>query len=77
MWDEENQLESVVTFTYRSFDKDGNQTAEVERSLYNEEAENLSRLLETFNYFLLGMTFTYVDAVAAFDRDGEEVSSSR
>lgn len=76
MWDDNNDIESSVTFTYRNYDSDGNQTGFIERTLYNNEAECLHDILETFQYFLLGMTFTYVDHVAAFSKDGEELSTT-
>lgn len=76
MWDEDKDIESVVTFSYCTYDSDGNQTANIERSLYNHEAESLNDVLQAFYYFLIGMTFTYVDGVAAYDKAKNDVASS-
>jgi hypothetical protein len=71
MLDEE--LKNSVTFTYRSYDSNGNLDAYVERSIHGENAESLATVLDTFRYFLHGMTFTYVENVAALDDNGEDI----
>ena len=73
MWDDKQQ--NSITFTYRSYDDEGNQTAYVERALHGEDGEYLPNLLREFLYFLHGMTFTYIEEVVAHSDNAEHSSS--
>ncbi len=75
MWSEK-EPRVQVTFSYRTFDDDGNQTAYIERNMHDDKAECLTDLLREFHYFLLAMTYTYVDGVTAYDQHGEDVATS-
>jgi len=72
MWDEE--IKNKITFTYRSYDKNGDQTAFIERSLNGDETDYLPNILLAFQYFLHGLTFTYVDEVVACSGGNEHSS---
>lgn len=74
MWTDDTP-NTTVTFTYKQTDDNGNTTSYVERSLHNENAEGLAKILEEFTYFLHGMTYSYVESVIAQTTNGNEISS--
>lgn len=76
MFTEKTPITERVTFLYERFDEDGNQVVQLERTAINGDAEYLPVLLDEFTFFLKGMTFDYVSAVATLDSDGEITHSS-
>lgn len=74
MWTD-NTPKTSITFTYKTIDENGNTTTYIERSLYDDNAEGLCKILEEFTYFLNGLTYTYVDSVVAQTTGGNEISS--
>jgi hypothetical protein len=67
---------SYVEFRYVSRNERGEEDAKIIRKLHGEDCEYLPKLLEAFHYFLMGMTFTYVDGVVAVNQKGDDCASS-
>lgn len=74
MYDE--KLKNHVRFDFVSYDDDGDITSSVTRTLYGDDCEYLTKLLQEFTYFLQGMTYSYVAGVAALNADGSIGHSS-
>jgi len=76
MWDDEDYNHKPrVTFIFEDFDDEGNPTSRIERRLIGNDTEYLPNLLREFHYFLMGMTYTYVDEIIA-KKDFGDVSST-
>ncbi len=71
----ETHERTVIRFMYDHYDDEGKRIARVERVIRNDDAEFLPSILEAFQYFLQGMTFTYVENVVVTTEDGNEISS--
>jgi hypothetical protein len=76
MWDDnEFAPKNTISFVYRSYDKQGRMTAEIERQLHGDDTEYLPNILLTFQYFLHGLTFTYINEVIACSDNAEHSSA--
>ena len=65
-----------VVLIYNAYDPKGNRTCRIERKIWGDDCEGLPTLLTEITYFLQGMTFTYVDGLAAIKSNGEDVAVS-
>ena len=66
---------TVIRFMYDHYDDEGKRISRVERVIRNDDAEFLPSILEAFQLFLQGMTFTYVENVVVTTENGNEISS--
>jgi len=73
--DDDYSDRTVITFSYNQYNDEGRKIASVTRTIRDDEAEFLPNILEAFKYFLQGMTFTYVEAVAVETTEGNEITS--
>ena len=75
MWEDDDYYQKPrITFIYEDFDEDGNTTTRIERRVTGHETEYLPNILREFHYFLMGLTFTYVDEIVAKKEHGDASS---
>lgn len=74
-FDNDDMDRAVISFNFRQYDDEGRTVSTLTRTIRNDDAENLSSILEAFLFFLQGMTFTYVENVVAVHESGNETSA--